>query len=344
MKTSIELFAGAGGLALGIEKAGFTHLGLIEKDEDAVATMQHNRPDWHVIAEDITVFSQRNLTDYFHLRQGELDLLSGGPPCQPFSVIGRKRGLDDARGTMFYYYAEFLRQLQPKMFIFENVPGLVAHDKGNTFAVITATFAKLGYYIQHKVLNAWDYGCPQKRKRCIVIGVRNNSVFAARYNWPRPHEYKPILRDVLTDCPPSDIGAHYSSKEKQAFALVPPGGNWRDIPENVVIDYMGASFWRYGGGKSGTLRRFSMNEPSSTITARVPVWDRWTGKCHPTEVRPFTVRECARIQTFPDDWEFIGKVDSQYRQVGNAVPVSLAYDTASEVYKALARKGIEENN
>ena len=133
--TSIELFAGAGGLALGIEKAGFNTLGLIEFDKDASETLRTNRPNWRVINDDIANISCLDLLDYFNLEKGELDLLSGGAPCQSFSYAGKRLGLEDARGTLFYHYAKFLQQLQPKMFLFENVKGLLSHDKGKTFSV-----------------------------------------------------------------------------------------------------------------------------------------------------------------------------------------------------------------
>lgn len=172
--TTIELFAGAGGLALGIEKAGFETLGLIEFDKDASDTLKCNRPNWRVINDDIANISCLDLKEYFGLAEGELDLLSGGAPCQSFSYAGKRLGLEDARGTLFYHYAKFLEQLQPKMFLFENVRGLLTHDKGRTYKTITDIFESTGYTIQKKVLNAWDYGVAQKRERLITIGIRND--------------------------------------------------------------------------------------------------------------------------------------------------------------------------
>ncbi|MDE7324910.1 MAG: DNA (cytosine-5-)-methyltransferase, partial [Lachnospiraceae bacterium] len=168
--TSIELFAGAGGLALGIERAGFETLGLIELDKNASETLKKNRPNWRVIHDDIANISCLDLEDYFGIKKGELDLLSGGAPCQAFSYAGKRLGLEDARGTLFYHYATFLQKLQPKMFLFENVRGLLTHDRGRTYETITDIFGQAGYSIQKKVLNAWDYGSPQKRERLITIG------------------------------------------------------------------------------------------------------------------------------------------------------------------------------
>lgn len=173
---TIELFAGAGGLALGIEKAGFETLGLIEFDKDASDTLRRNRPNWNVIHDDIANISCLDLEKYFHIQKGELDLLSGGAPCQAFSYAGKRLGLEDARGTLFYHYALFLQKLQPKMFLFENVRGLLTHNHGNTYKTMLSIFAKAGYTIDKKVLNAWDYGVPQKRERLITVGIRNDLV------------------------------------------------------------------------------------------------------------------------------------------------------------------------
>ena len=162
--TTIELFAGAGGLALGIEKAGFETIGLIEFDKDAADTLKCNRPNWRVINDDIANISCLDLNEYFGLQRGDLDLLSGGAPCQSFSYAGKRLGLEDARGTLFYHYAKFLEQLQPKMFLFENVKGLLTHDQGRTYKTIVDIFENAGYTIQKKVLNAWDYGVAQKRE------------------------------------------------------------------------------------------------------------------------------------------------------------------------------------
>ncbi len=329
--TTIELFAGAGGLALGIERAGFKTLGLIEIDKDASDTLKSNRASWRVINDDIANISCLNLTEYFNISKGELDLLSGGAPCQSFSYAGKRLGLEDARGTLFYHYAKFLEQLQPKMFLFENVRGLLTHDGGRTYNTITDIFESTGYTIQKKVLNAWDYGVAQKRERLITIGIRKDLAAQITFEFPTPHAYKPVLRDILLDCPPSE-GTPYSDYKKRIFELVPPGGYWRDIPEEIAKEYM-KSCWYMGGGRTGILRRLSLDEPSLTVLTSPS--QKQTDRCHPLEARPFTVRENARCQSFPDDWHFCGNVGSQYKQVGNAVPVNLAYEIGLEIRKAL---------
>lgn len=329
--TTIELFAGAGGLALGIEKAGFNTLGLIEFDRDASDTLKCNCPEWKVINDDIANISCLDLPEYFNLEIGELDLLSGGAPCQSFSYAGKRLGLEDARGTLFYHYAKFLEQLQPKMFLFENVKGLLSHDKGKTYRVITNIFQSCGYSIKYKVLNAWDYGVAQKRERLITIGIRNDLTDKITFDFPSPHKYKPILRDILLDCPKSE-GSSYSEYKRKIFELVPPGGYWRDIPEDIAKEYM-KSCWYMEGGRTGILRRLSFDEPSLAVLTSPS--QKQTDRCHPLEARPFTIRENARCQSFPDDWQFCGSVGSQYKQVGNAVPVNLAYEIALQIRKSL---------
>ena len=331
MYTSIELFAGAGGLALGIEKAGFDNLGLIEFDKDAADTLKKNRPNWNVINDDIANISCLDLEKYFSINKGDLDLLSGGAPCQAFSYAGKRLGLEDARGTLFYHYAVFLEKLQPKMFLFENVRGLLTHNHGKTYTTMLNIFEKTGYAIDKQILNAWEHGAPQKRERLITIGIRKDLIGKIKYTFPESHKYKPVLRDVLLDCPEGP-GVQYGDKKRKIFELVPAGGYWRDIDPKIAKEYM-KSCWNMEGGRTGILRRMSLDEPSLTVLTSPS--QKQTERCHPLEARPFTVRENARIQTFPDDWEFCGNVSSQYKQVGNAVPVSLAYDIAKEIKKSL---------
>ena len=331
MYTSIELFAGAGGLALGIEKAGFDNLGLIEFDKDAADTLKKNRPNWNVINDDIANISCLDLEKYFSINKGDLDLLSGGAPCQAFSYAGKRLGLEDARGTLFYHYAVFLEKLQPKMFLFENVRGLLTHNHGKTYTTMLNIFEKTGYVIDKQILNAWEHGAPQKRERLITIGIRKDLIGKIKYTFPESHKYKPVLRDVLLDCPEGP-GVQYGDKKRKIFELVPAGGYWRDIDPKIAKEYM-KSCWNMEGGRTGILRRMSLDEPSLTVLTSPS--QKQTERCHPLEARPFTVRENARIQTFPDDWEFCGNVSSQYKQVGNAVPVSLAYDIAKEIKESL---------
>ena len=275
--------------------------------------------------------SKRNLLKEFNLKEGELDLISGGYPCQSFSYAGKKLGLDDVRGTMFYYYAEFIKQLKPKMFFAENVKGLTTHDGGKTIETMINVFEDLGYKVEWKVLNAWDYGVAEKRQRVVIIGIRKDLTDKVKFEYPIPHEYKPVLRDVLKDVPES-VGAKYPEKKKKVFDLVPPGGYWRDLPDDVAKEYMKSCYYM-GGGRTGIARRLSWDEPSLTLTCSPMM--KQTDRCHPDESRPFTTREYARIQSFPDNWNFAGKMNDIYKQIGNAVPVNLAKCVGESIMTAL---------
>lgn len=330
---SIELFAGAGGLALGLEMAGFTHIGLVEFNEAAASTLKTNRPKWNILCEDVEQVAARDLEKEFNIKKGELDLLSGGAPCQSFSYAGKRLGLDDIRGTMFYHYATFLNKLQPKMFLFENVKGLLTHDGGRTYKTICDIFEQQGYVVCHKLLNAWDYNVPQKRERLITIGIRKDLKDICTFNFPSKIDTKPTMRSVKLDSNPSKEECDmYSEYKKSIFKLVPPGGYWKNIDPDIAKEYM-KSCWNMGGGRTGILRRIGLDEPCLTVLTSPGM--KQTDRCHPIEVRPFSYRENARIQTFPDEWKFEGKLSEKYKQVGNAVPVNLAKEIGLEIYKTL---------
>lgn len=318
---SIELFAGAGGLALGMEQAGFKHVLLNEIDHNACQTLLKNRPNWNVIEQDI-----HNID--FSMYHNQIDLLTGGFPCQAFSYAGNKGGFDDTRGTLFFELARAVKEVNPKVFLCENVKGLLSHDKGKTISVIKNTIAELGYtLVSHRILQAIRYKVPQKRERLILIAIRNDIAEKVTYSWPSPYHRVMTLRDALyagelyaTDVPDSE-GQKYPEKKRKVMELVPMGGNWKNLPIDVQKEYMGGSFF-LEGGKTGIARRLSLDEPSLTLTC-APA-QKQTERCHPIETRPLSIREYARIQTFPDDWFFCGNTTSQYKQIGNAVPVNLA--------------------
>ena len=312
----LEIFAGAGGLLLGLEEAGFNTIGAVEIVKHACSTLRKNRPDLNVIEGDISKIVDEGIEKF--IGNQKVDVISGGFPCQAFSFAGKKLGLRDTRGTLFYYYAALVDQLKPKMFIAENVRGLVSHDKGKTLQGIMDVFDDLGYHVTYKVLKATDYNVAQKRERIFIIGVKRS--WSHGFKFPAPLEYKPVLRDVLQNVPPSP-GKTYPPRKKEIMEMVPPGGYWRDLPIEIQKEYMKGSFY-LGGGKTGMARRISWDEPSLTLTTAPDM--KQTERCHPDETRPFTVREYARIQSFPDTWDFEGPVTAQYKQIGNAVPVELA--------------------
>lgn len=321
--TSVELFAGAGGLAIGMDLAGFHHVLLNEIDHMACQTLRSNHPEWNVLEGDIRQI------DFSPLR-GKIDFLSGGFPCQAFSYAGKKGGLNDTRGTLFFELARAVKEIQPKVFMGENVKGLLSHDEGKTLEIIRNAIAELGYtLVEPRVLKAIMYQVPQKRERLILVAIRNDIYeTGVRFKWPDPYRRVMTLRDAfyqgdLFDCDvPASEGQTYPEKKARIMAMVPEGGDWRDLPEVEQKEYMGGSFY-LGGGKTGMARRLSMDEPSLTLTC-APA-QKQTERCHPLETRPLTVREYARIQTFPDNWMFEGTVTDQYKQIGNAVPVNLAY-------------------
>jgi len=322
--TGIELFAGAGGLALGLEQAGINTLEYVEFDKACCETLKTNRPNWNVICDDI---HNVDFTEY----KNRVDVVTGGFPCQAFSYAGKKMGFEDVRGTLFYEFARCIKEVNPKMFMAENVKGLISHDKGRTLSTIINVFEDLGYTIGNRkqVLNASYYGVGQKRERLVIVGIRND--IKTTFSYPQPEKKQTTLRDALKNCPVSE-GISYSEKKRNIFRLVPPGGCWVDLPEDVAKDYMGKSYYS-GGGKRGMARRISWDEPCLTLTCSPS--QKQTDRCHPDETRPFTVREYARIQSFPDNWKFCGGIGSQYKQIGNAVPVELARRLGIQLIKSI---------
>lgn len=327
----LELFAGAGGLALGLHEAGFEAVGLVELDKHACNTLKENKPTWPVFNVDIVDFN-KNIKDYIP-HAATVDLVSGGFPCQPFSYAGIGLGLNDTRGTLFYEFADIIQKLSPKMFLAENVKGLLSHDKGRTLTTILKVFDEIGYNVKYKVLNANDYNVAQKRERLVIVGVRKD--LPCIYEYPEPHDKKLVLKDVLQNVPNSD-GAKYPEYKYEVLKLIPPGGCWRNLPDDIAKKYMGGSY-HLGGGKTGMARRISWDEPCLTLTCSPA--QKQTERCHPSETRPFTVREYARIQSFPDGWQFQGGVSNQYKQIGNAVPVNFAKEIGLSIIKTLDKIG-----
>lgn len=326
--TSIELFAGGGGLALGLEKAGFKHILLNEYDKHAANTLKTNR-NWNVINDDI-----RNID--FTPYKGQVDLLSGGIPCQAFSYAGKQLGFEDTRGTLFFEFARALKETEAKMFLIENVKGLFTHDNKRTMQTMFHVLEDLGYKIfKPQVLDASYYNVPQRRERLFIVGIRKE--LPRTFEYPEKQE-RTVLKDALlkgklydTDVPPSE-GVLYSEYKKSILDLVPEGGYWKHLPVEIQKQYMGKAY-NGKGGSTGMARRTSMEEACFTLMCSPA--QKLTERCHPKETRPFQIREYARIQTFPDDWKFQGPLGAQYRQIGNAVPVNLAYEIGKQIKATL---------
>jgi len=319
---SIELFCGAGGLALGMHNAGIKSQLLVDNDKDSIKTLQQNRPNWNSMCASVLDI---DLLEY----RGNIDIMAGGFPCQAFSYAGKSLGFADTRGTLFYEYARLIEQVKPRLVLGENVRGLLNHDNGRTLSVIVNELENLGYKVAYKVLRAQFLDVPQKRERLIIFGIRND--IDSDIYFPIEKDYTINLRAALKGVPKSP-GQEYSPSKKEVMEMVPEGGYWRDLPIEIQKQFMGGSF-HLGGGKTGMARRLAWAEPSLTLTCNPA--QKQTERCHPRETRPLTIREYARIQTFPDEWEFAGSVSSQYRQIGNAVPVNLGYQIGLAMRKML---------
>ena len=328
-----ESFAGAGGMALGFEKAGYDTTFVLEYDKHAAATLKHNRPKWDVIEADIC---NVDFTQY----HGRLDVMAGGFPCQPFSTTGSMLGLNDTRGTLFYEFARSILESEPKAFVAENVSGLLSHDKGRTLQTICAAFNDIGYtLIDPRILKGMLYQVPQKRDRLFLIGFRSDLMSKINFSWPYPcasnlYTLKDALKaGTLFDVNvPASEGVRYSDNKAKVLDKVPAGGNWKDLPVEIQKTYLGGAY-NTSGGKTSFAKRLSWDTPCNTLLCSPS--QKQTDRCHPDETRPLTTREYARIQTFPDNWEFLGNVASIYKQIGNAVPVNLAYAVACAVASAL---------
>jgi len=335
---TIELFAGAGGMALGWESAGLKNVLLNDFDKYCCQTLRHNRPDWNIIEGDVSKIEYENI-------DRKVDVVTGGFPCQAFSYAGKKLGFEDTRGTLFYEFARAVKATSPKICVAENVRGLLNHNGGKTLEVMQQVLQDIGYSVlPPRVLKAINYRVPQKRERLFLVAIRND-LNSDDFVFPYPHHKTYSLKDALKaselfDCDvPLSGGQTYPKRKKEILSMVPPGGYWRDLPVKIQKEYMKKSFY-LGGGKTGMARRMSWDEPSLTLTC-APA-QKQTERCHPEETRPFTVREYARIQTFPDDWTFAGSTTQQYKQIGNAVPVNLAKAMGEEIVRFLNKSQITD--
>lgn len=331
MFESISLFSGAMGLDLGLEQAGVTINLCQDFDQSCYETMVKNGKP--ALAGDIRSISSATILDKAQLRVGEPFLICGGPPCQPFSTAGKRIGINDPRGSLFMDFVRIVDEVRPRYFVFENVKGLVSIpvDKGGTpggvLDIILAEFARIGYKTVFGILDAVHYGVPQFRERLIILGSRDNEdIFLPLPTHFQKHQVSNMrwktIESVIKDLEFEPGPCTYFSAERLRFLrMVPEGGNWRDIPEELQEEAMGGA-WKSGGGKVGFYRRLSYQQPSPTLVTS-PI-QKATMLCHPTKDRPLSVKEYARIQQFPEEWEITGTISNKYKQIGNAVPIGLA--------------------
>ena len=356
----IDLFCGCGGFSKGFEEAGYNIRFGIDMWNDAIVTYKQNFPNAAVMNEDITKISGKDILKASKLKKDEVDVIIGGPPCQGFSVSG-KRMIDDERNKLYKSYVRIVSELKPKVFVMENVPGLVRLFKGQVGVQVKEDFTNIGYTVGMQILSADNYGVPQQRKRVFFVGVRNDLVKKGmEYQYPIPFmgqgtdvpawTCKDAISDldfvpddrVLGEDLPYEIPAQndyqrsmregsrsvlnhsitiHNAKTKEIIAMVPDGGNYKDLPEELWSTRKVHIAWT----------RMDSNKPCFTID---------TGHNHHfhyKENRVPTVRESARIQSFPDNFEFIGIKTSQLKQVGNAVPPLLAKAVGDSIRTMLER-------
>lgn len=360
----VSVFSGGMGLDLGLEKAGFTIRFAADNMEAALETARLNRPHLPFFSEDICGLQTSDVLQLANLEPGEIDLLAGGPPCQSFSTAGKRLGLDDKdRGSLVFEFARLITELRPRAFLMENVKGLLSasvkwrelpynnngkiidHWYGSLFRDLVACLKNSGYSMDYREVNAANYGVPQTRVRVLLIGYRDG--FPVTFPDPTHAQNNGLflepwrtIGDALNDLDNDDsYCARFSDRKLRYLKMVPPGGNWRDLPEEIQRESMGRAFYAKGG-RSGYWRRLSFSQPSPTILTEPQ--NASTALCHPTEHRPLTVRECARIQTFPDDWVFAGRGPAQYKLVGNAVPVRLAETIGAHIRETLEKVSVSE--
>ncbi len=346
----IDLFAGVGGLSYGFAHDNdFEIIAANEILPDMAKAYELNHSKVKMYCKDIKEFGIKDLEKDFNIKKGEIDLIIGGPPCQAYSTVG-KRLIDDPRGKLFQEYYRVLKELDPKVFLFENVKGLLSMKKGELIETIVSLFKSLNYKIKYKVLNAADYGVPQIRERVIIVGTKLKYEF--KYPKPTHSSYENIfglkpyltLSEAISDLPFIKSGEEsfdYASEPKNEFQrlmrknapeklmdhnapknnskliklmeLLPDGGTPKDLPEEL----------RPKSGFGNTYCRLWWNRPSTTITRNLSTPS--SSRCiHPKAPRPLTTREGARIQCFPDDYKFYGSRSSKNLQIGNAVPTFLS--------------------
>ena len=330
----VSLFSGAMGLDLGLAKAGLHVAVSQDNDKWCCETIAANG---HVgVHGDIRTLIDGDPSCKFLLGPAKLDAsdvfaVVGGPPCQSFSTAGKRLGVDDVRGTLYEQFIHVVRTINPRFFVMENVKGLASMPAGvdserTLLSVIVEQFRELGFHTVHGVLDAVHFGAPQFRERLVIIGSRDNEpIFLPSPTHFHMHQNPEMrwrtLGSAIADLQESPGPcAKFSPNIANYLGMVPEGGNWRSLPQDLVEAAMGGAY-ESGGGKVGFYRRLAFWEPSPTLVTS-PI-QKATLLCHPRDTRPLSVKEYARIQGFPDSWQFSGSTAESYRQIGNAVPVPL---------------------
>lgn len=363
----IDLFAGAGGLSSGFMRAGYNIVAAVEFDKQIAETYKHNHPKTHLFVDDI-----KNIAETKTLANINADIVVGGPPCQGFSMAGariRKNFIEDERNYLFRYYYEIIKQILPKYFVFENVKGITTMENGEILNEIISLFQNSQllnghkYYTYPYLFKALDMGIPQKRERFIILGILDEEIdwysvynqtkidIEKRYpmffqstnvwdaisnlaNIPDVDEIKVIPQTEYQRFLASATGVTYNNNKPKhnnialsRIKQISCGENWTSLKDEHIKSV-----------HSGAYGRLEKNGVAPTVTTRFDT-PSGGGFIHPIENRTLTPREGARIQSFPDDYKFIGNKTSVYKQIGNAVPPKMAYFIA-EMIKKISSKNI----
>ena len=375
--TVVSLFTGAMGLDLGFEYTGFEVKVCVEKDPWAVETIRANRPSIAVIPRDIHEVTTAEILEKAGLSVGEVTVLTGASPCEPFSTAGHRMSVQDTRAKTVDEFVRVINDARPRFFVFEQVPGFIRAAKrhisfyervkkrpedlhpderlGSAFEEIMAEFRHTGYALSYSdgkpqvsILNAADYGSPQKRKRFILVGAREGSPVALPQKTHGAPDSLDVAQGVLKpwvtlrealaglDDPQPEYLKFPNSWGKY-LAFIPPGGYWKGLPEEMQKEALGGAYDDTGsnlkGGRTGFLRRLAWDKPAPTIVDRPNT--RAGCLCHPDEDRSLSVKEYARLQGFPDEWEFVGSLPARYELIGQATPILLAEALAHTISQQL---------
>lgn len=377
LPTVISLFTGAMGLDLGFEMEGFDIRVTLDNNKDVIATIKKNRPNIPIIGDDIFKVKTSRILEKAKLKVGEATVVTGGPPCQPFSTAGRRKSIEEKKGQLVYQFLRVVKESQPRFFVFENVAGLVSAARkhlsfyariekkkkkeelapeerlGSAFKRFLEEFEKIRtfdgsiYSINWDVVNSADFGVPQKRNRFILLGSRDSE----KIPLPIPTHGAPKKIDVMLGHRKPWVTLKESLKDLddpnpeylpfpwwgKYMKHIPEGGCWRDLPKELQKEAMGGAYDSTGkgnkGGRTGFYRRLSWDKPAPTLLTS-PIF-KGSVLAHPQENRALSVKEYARIQKFPDDWEFVDHTATKYRLIGEAVPVPLARALARQILKEL---------
>jgi len=316
----VSFFSGAGGLDLGFKKAGFNIIWANEFDKSIWATFERNFPE--------TKLDRRSITDIDASEIPSSIGIIGGPPCQSWSEAGARRGIEDKRGQLFYDYIRILKEKQPKFFLVENVSGLLHSRHANAFNGFLKLFSECGYNVSWKLLDANDYNVPENRKRIIIVGYRED--MGKKFVFPKPKSHKPTLKEAIGDLP-KPIPAKPKNKTNGILSI--PNheymvGSWSPIfmSRNRVRSWDEPSFTIQAGGRQAPLH------PDAPLMQKIATNKFAFVKGKENLYRRLSVRECARIQTFPDDFIFeYTDIAVGYKMIGNAVPVNLAFEIAKQI-------------